>query len=231
MQNPWSALPLEVGKPFVLESDREEVEKLNAKASEIHKLRLDAFPGPFMGRIDAPILLLTLNPGFVENEVVQNINDRRWNIKCLHHEEQDYPFFLLDPEISGSEGYKWWYKRLRTLIERYDARFLANNLLHIEFFPYPSVGAAGFHRKRVLPSQEYGFHLVREAMERKAAIITMRSLNSWFTAIPKLESYKRCYILRNALSAYITEGNCPAGYAEIVKVLDKRYLDYQASHS
>jgi hypothetical protein len=123
MQNPWYNLPMIA--PFVLEIDRAAIHQFNSTAFEKHKLRVDAFPGPFIGRPDAPVVLLNLNPGFSENDLVQDIEGMWRNIKTLHHQEMDYPFFLLDPTISQSGGYRWWYKRLRTLVERYDAKFVA----------------------------------------------------------------------------------------------------------
>ncbi|MEI6043518.1 MAG: hypothetical protein WCS37_03895 [Chloroflexota bacterium] len=222
MQNPWLDLPMTA--PFVLKDDSEEVAKFNADALEEHRLRLNAFPGPFMGNPNAPVVLLNLNPGFTETEtesdVVTNIDWMWRNIKAIRHEEMDYPFFLLHPELEKiSAGYQWWYKRLRTLIEHYDARFVANNILNVAFFPYPSKKATWFHYELKLPSQKYGLYLVEQAMAREAVIIALRAVPTWKWAIPGLEKYERFYKL-NSISVYVTPRNCPTGYPEIIKVLD-----------
>jgi len=221
MQNPWINLPMIA--PFVLTEDNAAITQFNLTALEEHKLRLDGFPGPFIGRPDAPIVLLNLNPGFEENDVVTDIDGMWRNIKMLRHEEMDYPFFLLDPTISQSGGYKWWYKRLRTLIERYDANFIANHILNIEFFPYPSKKATGFHYELKLPSQKYGLYLVEQALEREAVIIALRAVPTWKWAVPGLENYGRFYELNSKLAAYVTPRNCPEGYPEIIRVLDQHY--------
>ena len=222
MENPWRNLPNTA--PFVLKEDHPHVEKFNTTAKPDHyTLRLDAFPGPFMGNPEAPLVLLTLNPGFDEGDIVGDIKGMWRNIQTMRHEDMEYPFFLLDPSIKESPGYGWWYKRLRLLIEQYDVKFIANNLLNVEFFPYPSKHAAGFHREKLLPSQAYGFELVKKAMERKAVIIVFRAFRPWINAVPGLENYNRLYQLRSSQSTYITPNNCPDGYPEITKLLDALY--------
>jgi hypothetical protein len=224
MENPWLDLPL-TGE-FVLECDRAAVENFNQTARPEHRLRLDAFPGPFLGNHEAPVVLLTLNPGFSEQDIVTEAHNMGWNHACLKHEYLDYPFFLLDPLIAELDGPKWWYQRLRTIIERYGPegrRFVANNILNVEYFPYPSYRAAGFHREAALPSQQYGFHLVEKAMQRQAVIIAMRSVQPWLQSVKDLSEYPYLYKLNSTQSVYITERNCPAGYPEIIKRLDERF--------
>lgn len=65
MNNPWHRLPAR--SPFVLPEDAESVLAFNAKqcqrANQEHLLRLDLVPEPFVGRPDAPVVLLGNNPG------------------------------------------------------------------------------------------------------------------------------------------------------------------------
>jgi len=227
MENPWLNLPL--SEEFVLECDRAIVETFNQTARPEHQLRLDAFPGPFLGHPQAPVVLLTLNPGFSEQDIVAPRNNMDWNRKCLRHEQMEYPFFLLDPLIAGLEGPKWWYNHLRTIVERYGPqgrRFVANNILNVEYFPYPSVRASGLHRQAALPSQKYGFYLVEKAIEREAVIIAMRSVQPWLGSVKGLADYPYLYKLNSPQSAYLTLRNCPAGYPEIIKRLDERFKSW-----
>lgn len=67
--NPWSSVPSE--RPYVLECDRDSVAEYNAKydkcRAEKYRLRTDMLPEPFIGRVEAPVVLLNLNPGFRVN--------------------------------------------------------------------------------------------------------------------------------------------------------------------
>jgi len=66
MENPWTALP-EVA-PYVLGMDREAVDRHNARAAAPHRLQLDLMPEPFLGRKDAPVVVLLGNPGYSERD-------------------------------------------------------------------------------------------------------------------------------------------------------------------
>ena len=46
-----------------------------------------------------------------------------------------------------------------------------------------------------MPSQEYGFNLVRQAVERGALIIGLRSERLWKEAVPALTDHSRFYQL------------------------------------
>ena len=60
MSNPWGRLPCTA--PFVLPEDKEEVLAFNKKVGEGHPayLRLEVMPEPFVGKPDAPVVLLAV---------------------------------------------------------------------------------------------------------------------------------------------------------------------------
>ena len=89
-----------------------------------------------------------------------------------------------------------------------------SSVLCVEFFGYHSDRFA--HRKLRLPSQDYGVHLVRQAMARNAVVVVMRSRRFWFDAVLELESYPRRFSLRNVQSTYVSPRNCPDGFDAIV---------------
>lgn len=64
------------GRPYVLECDRDSVAEYNAKyakcRAEKYRLRTDVLPELFIGRIEAPVVLLNLNPGFSDENVVEH---------------------------------------------------------------------------------------------------------------------------------------------------------------
>ncbi len=63
MNNPWLELPSTA--PYLLESDRQQVETFNRTAKPNHRIYDDLLPEPYLGNPStASIVLLSLNPGF-----------------------------------------------------------------------------------------------------------------------------------------------------------------------
>lgn len=218
MKNPWELLPNST--PYFLPSERRFIEYFNSSVEDIHRIREELMPEPYLGRPDAPIVLLNLNPGFDEREIPFHNEDPYFMEICrmnLLHEPAEYPFYLLDPEISESIGHQWWMKKLRMPIEAVGLDQVAKKVLCIEYFPYHSIRFKPF--KRILVSQQYSFFLVKKAIQRNALIIIMRSQRYWLKAIPELASYPMKYQLRNPQNVVISPNNCPDGYPEIMKIL------------
>ena len=217
MNNPWEQLSDH--PPFILPSDEQVLHAYNTKVRLEYQLRFELYPEPFIGNPDASVILLALNPGFDPNSdrtptVNRDINMYRNN---LCHQEQEYPFYLLNPGVGGG-GYIWWTGKLRPLIQLpLPQDFLACNVFAIEYFPYHS---KKWHYKipRV-PSQEYSFYLVRKAMQRNATIIIMRSYKLWTSAIPELLEYPLAYKLNSCQKVVISPKNCPLGFIQVVKTL------------
>lgn len=220
MTSPWSALP--DTEPFVLPSDRPYVDAFNARARPKAHIHLEVLPEPYLGRPNAPVVFLNLNPGFDETTIrfhrlnTYFIQSLRRN---LVHEDSDYPFYLLDPQNSRSPGYAWWNQYLRELISEVGRPTVARGVLCVEYFPYAS---RGFGFRGTVPSQAYSIGLVRNAMRRQAVVVLLRAERYWLGAIPELASYDRHYRLRNPQRVYVTRGNCPDGYPEIIRVLRGR---------
>ena len=70
-----------------------------------------------------------------------------------------------------------------------------------------------------LPSQEYSFHLVRQAINRNAIIVLMRSKKLWFSAVPELEDYHSVFSVRNVQNPTISPGNLPESYSSIIQAI------------
>lgn len=64
MENPWKHLPGQ--PPYVLPADAPAISSFNQGVSDEHQIRLELLPEPYLGDPDAPIILLSLNPGFSE---------------------------------------------------------------------------------------------------------------------------------------------------------------------
>ena len=218
MQNPWLLLPDE--PPFCLASDAALLNGFNATADDATRFYLEIMPEPFLGRPKANVVLLNLNPGYSEEEQQYHDLDeyfRKATLYNLGHQSQEYPFYFLDAAVR-SPGHIWWQRRLRTLIERFSAGRLAQEVLCVEYFPYHS--KAYDRGAPLVPSQEYSFDLVRAAIRRSAVIISMRAADLWLAAVPELAG-ANMYRLNSSQSIYLTENNCPAGYAAVVDALAK----------
>jgi len=217
MENPWLDLP--ISAPFVLQSDRKAILRFNESVDEIYKIHLELLPEPFLGSASANVVLLNLNPGYNTRDNRFHENDHYFigtlrNNLC--HAQQDYPFYVLDPKNAGSSGHGWWYRRLRRLIERYGSGKIANEVLCVEFFPYHST-----RYKRLghtLPSQEYSFRLVREAITRNAIIVVIRAERRWLEHVPELNRYAFFTVI-NKQNPAISERNLPEGFKQIIRRL------------
>ena len=190
--NPWLRLPNVA--PFALPDEYDTLPAFNQIADDNHKLQLGVLPEPFIGNPDAPIFLLSLNPGFDpsdhEHHAREDFSEAIW--RNLKHEPSDYPFYFLDPRFRDTGGAEWWLKKLRVLIEDTSLEAVAQGLFCVEFFGYHSVNYRPIPKricKEPLPHQQYGFHLVRKAVERGAEIIVMRQQKNWVAHVSELDGY------------------------------------------
>jgi hypothetical protein len=227
--NPWRFLP--PGPDYVLPDDEADVRAFNGRIDVAHKhfLHIDKIlPEPFVGAKDAPVLLLSNNPGFGEGEAHRRDPEFMDQMrKNLRHEPADYPFVYLDPRFGAAE--KWWARKLKWLLAPcgpFSPEVVARSILNVVFFPYPSC-RYGHDRVR-LRSQAYGFDLVREAMRRDAVIVSMRKLETkkprWLMAVPKLKGYSRFYQVRNVRNPVIGPPSW-SGFADVfraIKVVEAR---------
>lgn len=216
MQNPWIALP-EAGS-LVLAQDEAPLRDFNERASEDARLDVSLYPEPFFGRPDAPVVLLALNPGLGGTETATHADPAfaRAARKSLSHELQPLPFLHLQQPASTPGG-AWWRRITRSLIEGAGIDAVARSLLCVQLLGYHS-RAFGAH-KLCLPSQAYGFHLVKEAMRREALIICMRSWRLWCEAVPKLATYPRLHRIRNARNPALSPANLPDGYDAVLETV------------
>jgi hypothetical protein len=102
---------------------------------------------------------------------------------------------------------------------------VAAQLLSVEYSPYHS---ERFGHHPMLPSQEYGFHLVRQAVLRNAVVVVMRSLKLWQAAVPELIGYHRAFTLRSVQNVAISPGNCPDGFGLLIEAFRQYEMRYAA---
>lgn len=219
-KNPWCNLPRK--GPFVLPEDRSTIESFNRQAKPEHQVRPEVLPVPFLGSLaSANVVLLNLNPGIVDQdfEIFRSNKDYVEQNRRTLSFTSDPSFFYLEPRFSYTEGYKWWFNRLRKLIEVCGHKTVAAKVMCIEYFPY--------HSEKYKPttplisSQHYGFSLARQALESGKMIVAMRSHNLWLAQVPELGSYP-CIWLNSPRSGYVTLNNMPPGdFQRLVSAVSK----------
>lgn len=218
MNNPW--IDLASNDPFALGDDQARIVEFNRSADEAHKIHLEILPEPFIGNAGAKVLFLNLNPGYNVRDIDFHVNDRHFIEslrKNLMHANQDYPFYPLDPRNFDSPASRYWRRRLKRLSEKCGLMKVANGVLCVEFFPYHSKKYKGIGS--ILASQHYSFHLVREAILRKAAIVLMRSEKRWLGNVAELNGYPFLRV-RSWQNPTISKKNLPDGFDEIVRLLE-----------
>lgn len=207
--NPW--LDLLGESPFCLQCDWDALSRHNKNLDphspylyELHKV----LPEPFIGRVDkSPVVILQLNPGYDENIDPQSHLDpsfRNTLMSNLSHSIAKYPFYYLDPSYKEHPGSIWWQSKTKRLQKLIGAELLSQNLAVVEWFPYKSTK---FKDGCLVPSQEYGFSLVKRAIQRGALIIVSRSHRRWIKSVPELYYYKNVLTLSSSQNITLSENN------------------------
>ena len=201
MLNPWLELPKQ--SPFILEQDRLFLKEHNNK----YGIDLTLLPEPFLGRPNAEIMLLNLNPGVHESDIIQHrqATFQRLNAHNLRHKPNTFPFYLLNPDLKDCPGYNWWSKKLGSLIRKFGQERVSWKICCVEFFPYHSK-CFRFPDSKQLPSQEYSFYLVRKAIKQGTFIIFMRGQPRWEAAVPELKTYHN-NIVKSVQNPCLTHNN------------------------
>ena len=248
MHNPWA---VNVGS-WLKESERymlEEDQKVLDFKNLTEKFELKLLPEPYIGNRDAPIYLLNLNPSVedllclpdpeeikllkarLKAHMICNYlfyeNKNEW-IKC--DEYLKFKFYHLDPEYKYFQGFWWWYRKLKKLLEGlqkdnklYDSfKIAADSLFNVEYMPYHSKQYIDIGCR--LPSQEFNFGLVETALKEDKIIIIMKGKKQWMRAIPGLESHNKVYTLKSAQNSVISEKNLLAINGEKARDADFKCL-------
>jgi hypothetical protein len=212
MKNPWSDLPK--NPPFVLTCDQPYIDAFNSVETKTdHKINLDILPEPFHGNVEAPIVVLLLNPGIDGREKeLQKSSEYSARLRSSITDKCSIEHFHLTDKFNGP-GRFWWEKACKSLRACVD---LPTRILSIEFSPYHSRSFSHGHLR--FPSQDFSFDLVRRAISREALIVCMRGERFWYGAVPELAGYKRLLKLINPRSATLSENNLP-GFDAVLSAL------------
>lgn len=220
MQNPWENFGrLVSAAPYVLPEDAPYVAYFNQAADSEHSIITGQIPEPWLGNPrKACLIVLQLNPRYLGTDPLDS--DKQ---QVIGMEE--------GPHFGLASGNKWWRSCFRSLAldigrdrlpdgaEEFQIEFgyrhLASRVCSVEYFPYGSDKFA--HSQLRLPSQNYSFQLVREAVVRGAFVALMKGKKEWFGAIPELWTYKNQGILTGYRGAkHFNRSSCQGNYYDRV---------------
>lgn len=209
MQNPWAFLP--PAPPYILDSDTACVTQFNKHATARTAYDLSLFPEPFFGSPQAPVVLLALNPGWSPDDAAVHATPsfEEQARRSLSHALSPYPFLHLQPHCL-TPGSFWWRRIAARLIDDCGFEAVAHNMLCVQYFPYHSREYRP--TTQTVPSQSYGFSLVRAAIARGADVVAMRSLRLWLGAVPELGTYRRLHVVNNPRNPALSSRNLGDSY-------------------
>jgi len=173
-------------------------------------------PEPFLGRKDAPVVVLLGNPGYSERDHIWHDRPefRAAIRENLTHQRTAYAHPLLDPAFSEASGSLWWTGGLRRLIEATDLWTVADNVLILEALPYHSKQ----YRGHAIPSQGYTQQLLAQAQSRDAVVVHVRG--PWCRWDPMLDSYPHFLRTRTPQVAHLSPKNLgDEGFRRVVDAL------------
>lgn len=216
--NPWLTLPKHT--PFVLATDAVAVERFNKTAVASVRIELTLLPEPFVGRIDAPVVLLTLNPGVSDEDFAlhETPGFRDRVLRCHRQAPTEYPNYYLDPDVAGP-GARWLHRITRPLVQEFGARAVSSGLSLVELFPYHSRRFA--HGAVRVPSKAYTIAIAQAAIRRGAAIFITRGRELWYKSVPELRNCPRVFFTRSAQNIVISPRNCPDGFSVVADAIRK----------
>ncbi|MDO8339467.1 MAG: hypothetical protein Q7T16_02310 [Candidatus Burarchaeum sp.] len=232
MENPWIELVklYEEDGTCIHPLDKKKIDEINSQLEGKidEKIQISQRPLPYLGNpYTANVLFLLLNPGYKEGGIGSGEHYELWK-KNILHEDMDYPIYELDPEVrkNGSRSHRWFYVRLKQLFGKEDllknAEKISKKICFVEYFPYHSKKASSLWKYGgiTLPTQEYGFELVRKAVERGAIIVIMKGKKQWLKKICEYKSRIEYYQTTNAQGSSLTKdvvirGVFPDDYNEL----------------
>jgi hypothetical protein len=195
---------------------------LSAVTGSPFSLDLDLPPEPFLGPHDAPLVVLSANPGRDRRDAAAY---RRIGVAGRLAEvamDGGTSFRWLADDVCDTPAGQWWRRCLGALQkEGYSFGELSQCVLNVEFHGYHSVRWSAL--PVTLPSQWFGFSLVKQAIDRGAVIVLTRAAREWRVAVPDLALYPKLVLAKAAQTASLSSGNLgPEGFSLVTETI-KRY--------
>jgi hypothetical protein len=218
--NPWQAV--NESPPYVVADDLPYIEAFNATLApeSPHRIELDLPPSPIHGFHDSPVVILEANPLWSPG-AVEAYGNPAWVRIALDelHTAQGSRFHALEDAWAGNQGGRWWRDCLAGVHRAgYSYESLATKVLSVDFHGYFSKKWTGL--PVTLPSQHFGFSLVRSAMDRGATVVLMRAARHWKVAVPGLATYPKLVPARNPRKSSLSAKNLgESGFEHVLQAL------------
>lgn len=197
--NPWAELP---STPPIVAAVDAPLFARHPEWANAPSLLLDRLPSPFLGTLDAPVIMLGLNPSGKDDDSLYGPGfdiQRRAELRFA----ADHPYIALNPNFSHTPGYDWHNQVLRKVIAAVGgndpeegAERVARGLMWLQLFGYQCATwkslPPGLRRVAALgevPSQAFALQVVRDAIVCGKTIIVGRSLKEWTYCVPELAAY------------------------------------------
>lgn len=226
MNNPW--IELTEFAPFELPMDSEWISgyrrsldkwvdrQSDSQASKLlhdYALRTDITPFPYYGNPAlAKVIVLQANPGYDPDWETNSLTPLILDLdrKNLLH-QNELPLCYTQPEYAywkyndGRGNEDWYWKRTRAIREKVGWEAVARGIMYMEAFPYRSIKL--MTPRTLPPSQQYTFHLLKEALKRNVWVVMTRMDRYWLENVPELKGYRKLAKLKNRRSVYLSSGN------------------------
>lgn len=182
MLNPWESHLL---NESIHELDKPYIEAYNRNTRvEDYKIETELLqPIPYLGNPEAKVIWLLANPGLSATDSMYSpLTAKVAHESRLHINKTIYPLLS---ELDENPGLLWMKSKLSPLIRDVGLETVAHNLFIAEFHPYHSKQYAQI--PYTLPTQQYTFDLVKNAVQSGALVIIGRLAKEWKIALPELE--------------------------------------------
>lgn len=252
--NPWKAVVKKyVGSEFlysnkqnlVIDSDKDIIDLFNEDAQEKYKYHLNVPAYPWYGNpLKAKVIVLTLNPGYVEREsviarVIQNLPER-YTEGYTEHLRRMLQFecgsFL--PDNLGLKGMSYrdlanlhqswyWEDRITNAFVTQETGLtfedVNSNFAVIQYIGYSSKKYSPFKKGIILPSQYYTRQLIEYIlMNKETLFIVPRNVQMWKQFLGNLWNDERFIISKDYLGQRFTKSILGEGAFERVVKAFKR---------
>ena len=122
----------------------------------------------------------------------------------------EFPFYWLNPEYILTGGFRYWVKKISTIIKKEsDYKKLANKICCAQYFTYHSRKYRAINN--ILESQKYTFALVKNFITKpNRLVIMMRAQKEWLNdqVVPELKNINIPYVtLKSKLNPVLTKNN------------------------
>lgn len=175
--------------------DAEAIQRFNSQPSRQNVHRLHTRTGaavPTSNITTASVVLLMANPGYTEDRTDTPDGCDEW-------EMEGWSLAYLHPEAPKG-GRDWTHQRLRHLVERFGAQWVAQRVALVQLVPWASIK---FHADAVMPSRERILSDVYMAGRRGALLVVLRCQRHWAPAVDGADVVYG----RSPRAVYVSPGN------------------------